>query len=94
MIKFNYKDIKIFYLILIMRYEVLITFETEDPISCVKALTHDDNGAYKRTSAEIYSEGNKVYVKLSATDTTALRASLNDYVRLIKICECERCLDE
>ena len=77
-----------------MRFNVLISFETEDPISCVKALTHDDNGAYKRTSAEVYNEGNNVHIKLKASDVTALRASLNDYVRLIKICECERCLDE
>lgn len=77
-----------------MRFNVIISFETEDAVSCVKALTHDDKGAYKRTSAEIYNEGNKVHVKLKATDINALRASLNDYMRLIKICECERCLDE
>jgi tRNA threonylcarbamoyladenosine modification (KEOPS) complex Pcc1 subunit len=77
-----------------MRFNVLISFETDDAVSCVKALTNDDNGVYKRTSSEVYNEGNKVYIKLNATDVTALRAGLNDYVRLIKICECERCLDE
>jgi tRNA threonylcarbamoyladenosine modification (KEOPS) complex Pcc1 subunit len=77
-----------------MRFNVLISFETDDPVSCVNALTHEDNGVYKRTSSEVYSEGNKVHIKLKASDVTALRAGLNDYVRLIKICECERCLDE
>ncbi len=77
-----------------MRFNVLISFDVEDPVSCVKALTHDDNGVYKRTSSEVYYEGKKVHIKLNATDVTALRAGLNDYVRLIKICECERCLDE
>ncbi len=77
-----------------MRFNVHITFETQDSSSCVKALTHDDKGVYKRTGSEVYAEGNKVHIKLKAEDVTALRASLNDYVRLIKICECERCLDE
>jgi tRNA threonylcarbamoyladenosine modification (KEOPS) complex Pcc1 subunit len=77
-----------------MRFNVMISFETDDATSCVKTLTHDDKGAYTRTSSEVYNEGKKVYIKLNAKDVNALRASLNDYMRLIKVCECERCLDE
>lgn len=72
-----------------MRYNVHIIFENENPEVCVKALVHEGNDIYKRTVSEVYVEGNKVHIKIKAKDATALRASLNDYARLIKICEVE-----
>ncbi len=46
-----------------------------------------EEGKGIRSEAKIYLKGDKLLLKLKAEDLTSFRASLNTWLRLIKICE-------
>ncbi len=71
-----------------MDYKCTIEVSPRDPEAVMKALMMDE--AYDRSSTSIEREGGKVFIKISAKDITALRAAVNDYLRLLRVCESEK----
>lgn len=73
-----------------MIYKCTIEFNAKHPIEAAASITYA-NG-YGRTTSKVEHDGNKVFIKIGAKDITALRACMNDYARLLRVCEIERWL--
>ena len=69
----------------VWKYECSISFEPAHAEAVAKALS--GNCGYDRCVSEVALEGGKVFIKMRAKDITALRASMNDYARLVRVCE-------
>ncbi len=68
-----------------MDYRCVIEMRPKSPKAVYTALRSDE--AYERSSATISLTGKKVFIKIRAKDITALRASVNDYLRQVRVCE-------
>ena len=66
-------------------YEAILKFPSKHSEQGVWALTFDDGGRYSRTESSIYSENGSIVIKIIAKDITALRAAINDYIRLGRV---------
>ncbi len=65
-------------------YSAELIFPSSHPDVLVKSITFDDNGAYSRSSISVSAEASSVKVLISAKDITALRAAINDVLRLVR----------
>ncbi|RLI84003.1 hypothetical protein DRP07_02420 [Archaeoglobales archaeon] len=61
-------------------------FRLNSPEIVYKSLKPEE-GEGIRSKAKIYLKGDALLLKLEAEDLTSFRASLNTWLRLIKICE-------
>lgn len=71
-----------------MDYRCTIEVEPKNPEAVASALRMEE--AYDRSFTVIENTEGKVFIKISAKDITALRAAVNDYLRLLRICEVEK----
>lgn len=75
---------------MVYKYACTIEFNSRHASEIAESLKYTDE--YDRTRCAVESSGGKVFIKISAKDITALRAAMNDYARLIRVCEVERWL--
>ncbi|MEM0438153.1 MAG: KEOPS complex subunit Pcc1 [Candidatus Micrarchaeia archaeon] len=75
-----------------MEYACTIELPSADPAALCRALTFSE--PYERSEAAVVQEGGKVFIKIRAKDISALRASVNDYLRLAKACSIEGCVQD
>jgi len=68
-----------------MDYVCSIELSPKNPGAVANALKMDE--VYERSTTSIELSGDKVFIKISAKDITALRAAVNDYMRLLRVCE-------
>ncbi|MEM3364325.1 MAG: KEOPS complex subunit Pcc1 [Candidatus Micrarchaeia archaeon] len=68
-----------------MSYKCTIEITPADPEAVARALSTGES--YDRSSITVDVEGEKVFIRIIAKDITALRAAVNDYLRLARVCE-------
>ncbi len=73
-------------------YEAILRFPSKHPLEGVHALSFDDGGRYSRTESSIYIENNSIVIHIKAKDITALRAAINDYIRMGRVLEIDSLL--
>ena len=62
-------------------------FESPEKASIVYSALKPEEGKGIRSEAKVYLKGDELLLRLEAEDLTSFRASLNAWLRFIKICE-------
>lgn len=65
----------------------VITFSGEDAATVYGAISPEAGRQIPRTKVTANLDGNKMVLRLQATDLSALRAAINSYLRWVKIAE-------
>ncbi len=66
---------------------VKITFDNEKVAKVVhKAISLEEIQDFKRVKVNLERQSNILTIKINASDTTALRAAFNSYMRWVKVC--------
>ena len=69
--------------------EIIIEFESEEFAKTIFTSIKPEEADIpsKRTNITLSLNGRKIYLLINAKDTTALRAAMNSYLRLIKVAQ-------